>query len=236
MIEAKQIRAARALLEWSQQDLAKATGLATSSIKNIESDSTAHRRASIQLIANTLDDAGIEFLAGTGVRLHNDILALHSGRNATSTLFDTLYQSAHASPDRDICIFGFDEDLARDLDGQDSRQHHIARLQTAGITERILVAQGNRSFVNAPDSYRWLPTSYFNKSAPIFIAGDRVAIHFGTLKRRAITIHLRSLAQHMRQLFNFVWDHAQMPQSVAANGATVRVTGAAANATRPART
>lgn len=236
MIEAKQIRAARALLEWSQQDLAKATGLATSSIKNIENDSTAHRRASIQLIGNTLDDAGIEFTAGSGVRLRNDILALHSGRNATSSLLDTLYQSAHTSSDREICIFGFDEDMAESLDGQNSRKHHIARLQTAGIAERILVAQGNRSFLNAPDCYRWLPTSYFNKSTPIFIAGDRVAIHFGTLKRRAITIHLRSLAQHLRQLFNFVWDHAQAPQGANAAAVPVRVAGDAANATRPVRT
>lgn len=235
MIEAKQIRAARALLEWSQQELAKATGLATSSIKNIESDSTAHRRASIQLIENTLDDAGIEFMAGSGVRLRNDIVALHSGRNATISLLDTLYQSAHASTDREICIFGFDEALAQDLDGQSSRQSHVSRLQTAGISERILIAQGNRTFLNAPDCYRWLPTSYFNKSTPIFIAGDRVAIHFGTLKRRAITIHLRSLAQHMRLLFNFVWDHAQVPQ-VAVAGTPARLPGSPAGATRTVRT
>lgn len=236
MIEAKQIRAARALLEWSQQDLAKAAGLATSSVKNIENDSTAHRRASIQLIENTFDDVGIEFTTGSGVRLRNDILALHAGRNATATLLDTLYQSAHASADREICIFGFDEALAQDLDGKDSRRNHVARLQTAGISERILLAQGNRAFLNAPDCYRWLPTSYFNKSTPIFIAGDRIAIHFGTLKRKAITIHLRSLAQHMRQLFNFVWDHAQLPQAAAGAAAPLRVAAAAANATRPART
>ena len=49
MIDYRQIRAARALLNWSQADLARASGLATSSVKNIESERGSLKRRTVIL-------------------------------------------------------------------------------------------------------------------------------------------------------------------------------------------
>ena len=47
MIDHRQIRAARALLNWSQADLARASDMATSSIKNIENENSSSRKESL---------------------------------------------------------------------------------------------------------------------------------------------------------------------------------------------
>jgi ribosome-binding protein aMBF1 (putative translation factor) len=71
MITADQSRAARALLQWSREDLAAAAKVSASTIKNFEAG-----RGTIQAVASaierTLTEAGIEFIrsdnGGDGVR------------------------------------------------------------------------------------------------------------------------------------------------------------------------
>jgi DNA-binding XRE family transcriptional regulator len=65
MITPAQIRAARALLNWSQQDLAEASGVASQSIKNIERGVTDPRLSTATTIVSTLEKAGVQFLDPT---------------------------------------------------------------------------------------------------------------------------------------------------------------------------
>ena len=68
MLQSAQIRAARALLAWRQEDLAKAskTGLATiARIEQMEGLAQGHV-ATIIRIQNALERAGIRFIDGEG--------------------------------------------------------------------------------------------------------------------------------------------------------------------------
>jgi DNA-binding XRE family transcriptional regulator len=76
MLTPAQIRAARALLNWSQVDLAAASGVALQSIKNIETGKTDPRLSTATALCRALETAGIIFLddgqstdGGPGVRL-----------------------------------------------------------------------------------------------------------------------------------------------------------------------
>ncbi len=76
MIEPGQIRAARALLGWRQEDLSKAAGIGIATVRRIESaDSSATSYVStLSRIQESLEAAGILFIdddgsAGIGVRL-----------------------------------------------------------------------------------------------------------------------------------------------------------------------
>ena len=66
-----QCRAARALLEWSQEDLARASGITKKTIADFERGATTPRRQSLKQFVVALEAAGIEFLDGgrPGVRL-----------------------------------------------------------------------------------------------------------------------------------------------------------------------
>ena len=76
MITRVQIRAARALVGWSQMDLAQASGISQVAIKNLERGATDPRASTLTSIQDALDQAGVMFLepgdtrdGGLGVRL-----------------------------------------------------------------------------------------------------------------------------------------------------------------------
>ncbi|KQW62673.1 MULTISPECIES: helix-turn-helix transcriptional regulator [unclassified Ensifer] len=79
MLQANQIRAARALLSWSQGQLVEKTGLSLTTIRRMEDDKIGPERSSAGNVASVmkvLEDAGILFLetgqaieGGPGVRM-----------------------------------------------------------------------------------------------------------------------------------------------------------------------
>ena len=76
MLEPAQIRAARALLGWRQEDLSKAAGVGTATIQRIEKSDRpiAGYVSTLVRIQEAFQDAGVLFIdddemAGIGVRL-----------------------------------------------------------------------------------------------------------------------------------------------------------------------
>ena len=77
-MDAKQIRAARALLNWSQGALVEASGLSLTTIRRMEDDAIGPQRSSagnVETVIKVLDTAGVQFLedgqvaSGPGVAL-----------------------------------------------------------------------------------------------------------------------------------------------------------------------
>ena len=71
-----QIRAARALLDWTQIDLAKATGYSTTTIWRVERGSPDTARA-LSVLVETFQGVDIEFISEDdviGVQLHQPTL------------------------------------------------------------------------------------------------------------------------------------------------------------------
>jgi predicted transcriptional regulator len=73
MINPAQCRAARGLLAWSQQDLARAAGIGVVTVHQLEAGTSAPRRATLEVIKRAFENAGVEFIdengGGPGVRL-----------------------------------------------------------------------------------------------------------------------------------------------------------------------
>jgi len=73
MITATQCRAARALLDWSQQELAVKAGVGIVTVRQLEAGNTQPRRATLEVVRRALESAGVEFIdengGGPGVRL-----------------------------------------------------------------------------------------------------------------------------------------------------------------------
>jgi transcriptional regulator with XRE-family HTH domain len=73
MVTAAQCRAARGLLDWSQQDLADRAGVGIVTVRQLEGGATQPRRATLDVIRRALEAAGVEFIeengGGPGVRL-----------------------------------------------------------------------------------------------------------------------------------------------------------------------
>jgi transcriptional regulator with XRE-family HTH domain len=68
-----QSRAARGLLHWTQNDLAREAGVSAVTIRNYENGKTELQPATRIVLQQTLERAGVEFIAdGRGVQLKPD--------------------------------------------------------------------------------------------------------------------------------------------------------------------
>jgi transcriptional regulator with XRE-family HTH domain len=76
MITPAQCRAARALISWSQQDLAREARIGIVTVHQLEAGVSQPRRATLDVIRRALESAGVEFIdengGGPGVRLRKD--------------------------------------------------------------------------------------------------------------------------------------------------------------------
>ncbi|QEN91163.1 helix-turn-helix domain-containing protein [Labrys sp. KNU-23] len=78
-----QCRAARALLDWSQQQLADAAKVGNATIRNFEGGNPSQpRRATLEMLRIALEAAGVQFIpengGGAGVRMRQRQPSDHS--------------------------------------------------------------------------------------------------------------------------------------------------------------
>jgi transcriptional regulator with XRE-family HTH domain len=73
MISSDQCRAARGLLDWSQQELAEKAGIGIVTVRQLEAGIQKPRRATLEVVRRAFEAAGVEFIdengGGAGVRL-----------------------------------------------------------------------------------------------------------------------------------------------------------------------
>jgi transcriptional regulator with XRE-family HTH domain len=77
MITPEQSRAARGLLDWSQQDLAERAAVGIVTVRQFEGRAHQPRRATLDVLKRAFETAGVEFIdengGGPGVRLRKRI-------------------------------------------------------------------------------------------------------------------------------------------------------------------
>lgn len=71
-----QLRAARALVDWSREELANRADTTARTIARIEAGETAPRQSTLETIRTALETAGVQFIpengGGAGVRLKGE--------------------------------------------------------------------------------------------------------------------------------------------------------------------
>ncbi len=85
MITIEQCRAARGLLDWTQQELANACGLSKTAINNFEKGHSDIKNESLKAIRLAFESADIEFTED-GIRRKSDTARVLRGPNALSEL------------------------------------------------------------------------------------------------------------------------------------------------------
>lgn len=88
MITAAQCRAARGLMNWTQDDLAKAAKVGIVTVRQFEAGNAEPRNSTLVVISQALEGAGVEFIpqngGGPGVRLRSPALLRQGTDNATA--------------------------------------------------------------------------------------------------------------------------------------------------------
>ncbi len=214
-VNARQIKAARALLDWSQKDLAEASGLSISTIRNIEAGFISPRDKTMGSIISILEDANIEFTIPDGVRLKDQNVAVIEGTDCFVQLVEEIY---HAMSERGGEI--------RFMNGDGSRMNEVEwasliKLRKAGLRFRILVREGDTDLQLPLSEYRWVPSTYFHYNV-VAIYSDRVAISvYGKNTQKdmykVVVIRSAALSISMKGAFDFMWDNCRQPSMTTSN-------------------
>jgi transcriptional regulator with XRE-family HTH domain len=209
MITGRQIKAARALLDWSAEVLSKKVGLSREAINKIEDGSVQPRAKNLADILHILDEHGIEFNGERGVAFKNDQITTIQGETAFFRVLDDVIATMRNAPSAEALFACVDDKMSPPVIIENYR-----RLRQSGVAMRSLVKEGNTYLMGKLAEYRYLPADYFHNSATV-IYGDKFAtmILDPTTSQdvAAVIIHNTHIAAAQRNLFNLIWSNAEKP-------------------------
>lgn len=208
-VTSAQIRAGRALLDWSQEELANSTGLSIATIRKIESGSISPRDTTMGSIIRAMEQANIEFAPSMGVRLKNSEITVIEGDDAYLRLLDDVYHTLKEQKG-EVLIWNADNSVS-----PESVINSEIRMKRAGIRFRYLIEEGDTYIYSPLDEYRWVPKEFFRNNVQE-IYGNKVALsvypNMTTQQSKSvIIIESAPLAESMRNAFNFMWKNCRKP-------------------------
>jgi transcriptional regulator with XRE-family HTH domain len=206
MIDADQLRAARAMLGWKTSDLAQMTGITINAINNIERGVAHGRRDTIEKLQSVLEEAGLEFLPDSGLRKKNKVVITYEGTGANKLLVEDLYNTRQKTGGEILIAHLNEGDSIQNLE-LDWLADQIRKRKEAGITHRLLVQSDDPNLIPPLDSYRCIPKEFFCPY-PLYIYGSKLALVSWEPSPRVVVIEDARFAESARKLFNFVWMHA----------------------------
>lgn len=210
MITHHQIKAARALLDWSQQELAKAVDVSLPTLRNIEKGGDA-KIDTLRKVQSVLELNGVEFGVSDGVKRRSTVLITLEGQDGYWKFYDDVYETVKNSGG-EILVSNvdereFDKWLGDRWEVQKNRMMELSNNQDFNI--KILIQEGDRHFT-VPEyaEYRWTPQDRFSE-IPFYVYGSKLAIILFESDNVSISIiDNPKIAEAYKKQFNVMWDQA----------------------------
>lgn len=216
MITGRQIRAARALLDWKAEDLAKKAGLTRVTVSKIESHLVQPQERTAASIIHAFNDHGIEFTADEGVRRRSDSITKLEGFSDFKFFMDLVYEAARQPYSHDgskpICICNLDNSLFRKY-MRDYHAVHVERLRKIkGLAIKSLAASMDKGHIPSATYlvYRYMK-EFKATVAPFYVFGDKFSLIDFHVQNppRILMIDSPSLANSYREQFEILWRSAR---------------------------
>ncbi len=175
IITPSQCRAARALLNWSQPELAKRARMNKQTISNFESEKSTPSRTSLEKLSRTLENGGVVFTEDDGVKRALGLFQITlEGEDGVRAFFDDVYETTKETQ-KEILIFnGLPTELMKAA-GEEWYQNHAARMQKLNIVSKNILKEGEKNLIGKSfASYKWVPKEFF-RSKMIYVYGDKFA-------------------------------------------------------------
>lgn len=203
-----QCRAARALLDWSQPDLVDHSGLTVTTISNFEKSKDGNTaKRTMERIVRAFILAGVAFTP-TGAELKDNLITVLEGENANAELLEDIYHTLKGKGG-EVLIAGLAEPGDENKPLRDFIKTHLDRLQSVGITERILIEHGDTNIIAPAHWYRWFQGKDFSDT-PFQLYGDKLAMIDWGPPQQITILHHPLYAHTFRNLFEAVWEQASL--------------------------
>ncbi len=189
------VRAGRAILSWTRDDLAAASTVSAPAIKNIETGASSPTATTQRHICRAFENEGV-FFAGQGVEHRVDRIRFFSD-------FLEVLEDAQASLKKgeELLLHCADERKnTPEVTGK------IAELSRAGIVLRLTIETGNRAITTDPANYRTIDPALVESAEVSVIYADKYVLHVPDGERDIyILIKNRPLAAVRRREFEYWW-------------------------------
>lgn len=206
-ITTAQIRGARGILNWSQQDLAQRTGISATSIGSIENGQTTPRESTIQTIRKTLENGGIEFIGMEGVRQRSGDVRTYNGKDGFIEFYNDIYNTVRDQPS-EILVSNVDERKFVKILGDFAKIHVDRIIALKNIHYKILVREGDNYVPGSSYAeYRWIPKELF-ASVPFYLYGNKLAVMVMENEPSVIVLKYASVADAYKIQFADMWSRA----------------------------
>ncbi len=200
LISSAQCRAARALLNWSQPDLAERCDMNVQTISAFEKESGSPTKTTLQKITQVLEFNGIEFGLNNGISLS----PYKTYTLPYAEMLDDILNTVPAGG----------EYLMHCADERRSPPQVVEKLEqihAKKIGMRATICEGN-TYLRDYIPSKWIPKEYFADSEVFVIYNDKfvVPIGFGTADRSlCMVIKNQTLADVMRRQFEYWWKNGK---------------------------
>ncbi len=211
ILTSAQCRAARGLLNWSQNDLADRAKTHVQTISNFEKDTKTPSKKTLEQIRNALDLGGIVFLENDGVCRSSETVRVLKGSNSLLKLLDEIYEYALKNKGKmDLLCSEFKATEFHAMLPDGFVKFHSERMEKIGsIFFKTLIPEQDKDYypVNYSE-YRRLPDHLF-QGVPLYVFGDHLAIISLSKTIQVILIDKKNVAEVHRQQFYLLWDQAK---------------------------
>ena len=221
----EQIRAARALIGWSQGDLADESGLSQTGIARIENGINHPNTGTLEKITAAFDRADIEFIGENGVKKRTNEVRTLRGAGGFKAFLDDVYDTAvkYGTSKNPTSVFLSNvvhENWTKWM-GPENWKHHTDRMYKDKhlMDVRIITREGDTSFPALSYSqYKWFPENLFNDKS-FYSYHDRLAfLNFIDDDVEIMIMKHAQFARGYRDLFVIAWENlAITPPSSAFN-------------------
>ena len=213
-VSASQIRAARALLGWTQTNLAEQSDVGIQTIKNIENERNSPQIDTYQRIIFALERAGITFLPDDGVKRNvSSVVTLHGKEGFAQFRQDVLEDAK--SGNLDMCVSNVDERLFDKWGAGDVNDNYRAEMakivaKNPDMRSRFLIKEQDKHIpAKGHAEYRWIPDSEFG-DFPLYIYGNKTAtLVFEENDLHIFTVSHPIVTNFYRKQFNEKWGFGQ---------------------------
>lgn len=203
-----QLRAARGLLDISQEELRLKTGLAKSQISDFENGKTDFSFKNREIINAYFNGRGIEFTDFEGVRRKPESpVSVFEGISGFRAFMEDVYETTKEFGG-DICLFNSKPRLWHELLGEDWYSMHADRIAALGdkVKVRIIVPEGESFFILPTAEHRWFPQGAY-KGRIFYAYGPKLAfLNFADQNINILVFNQTEYADMFRMLFDVAWE------------------------------
>lgn len=204
LITADQIRAARALKNWSQTDLAERTGLAVPTIANIELGKQVPGKNTIEKIIDSFSVGGIRFTTN-GVEFDkNEIFSLVGEGKFKNLIHDALH-ILEDLPAKERFFWTLN---AEDSATTDEETEIYREMLKRGISLRRIIST-KAAITYDEFETKLIDHQYSDDKGAVFIFADKIALYTAAESDQEPTtliITNARIAETYRKTFSYMWD------------------------------